>query len=128
MVHVADARCSRRRDFDGGISLYRKALSLAGTVPEGGFDVQDVKSRLAYALASRGRYEDYQEVKRLGADVLRDMRTDRRGMMLDALGTAYMCDGDFRRAAILFKASMDAPDRFWPKASTKRKLDECGSR
>ena len=128
MVHVADARCSRRRDFDGGISLYRKALSLSDTVPPGGLDDADVKSRLAYALASRGRYEDFQEVKRLGADVLGDFRIDRRGMMLDALGTAFMCDGDFKRAALLFKASIEAPNRFWPKASTLRKLEECKRR
>ena len=125
MVHVADSRCSRKRDFDGGISLYRKALSLAGTVPEGGFDVADVKSRLAYALATRGFPGDFLEIKRLGAKVLSDFRSDRRGMMLDALGTAFMYDGDHKRAALLFKASVEAPDRFWPKASTLQKLKEC---
>jgi hypothetical protein len=61
----------------------------------------------------------------LGADVLEDNGLDRRGMMLDALGTAFMHVGDFKRAAALFRASIDAPDRFWPKASTKRKLGEC---
>lgn len=125
MVHVADALCSRRRNFDGGIALYRKALTLADTVPAGGFNRQDVRARLAYALASRGGYDDFDEVKRLGADVLHDLRLDRRGMMLDALGTAFLHDGDMKRAAILFKASMDAPDRFWPKASTKKKLEMC---
>lgn len=125
MVHVADAQCSRRRNFDGGIALYRKALTLADTVPAGGFNRQDVRARLAYALASRGGYDDFDEVKRLGADVLRDFRLDRRGMMLDALGTAFLRDGDMKRAALLFKASMDAPDRFWPKASTKKKLELC---
>ena len=128
MMHVADAQCSRKGDFDGGISLYRRALSLADTLPSGGFDVADVTGRLAYALASRGRYEDYQEVKRLGSDVLRDVRIDRRGMMLDALGTAFMVDCDFRRAAVLLKASLEAPGRFWPKASTERKLEECKRR
>ena len=125
MVHVADARCSRQRDFDGGIRLYRKALSLVGTVPEGGLNVADVKARLAYALASRGGYDDFAEVKRLGAEVLQDFRLDRRGMMLDALGTAFMAEGDSKRAALFFKASIDAPDRFWPKASTRRKLESC---
>ena len=125
MVHVADARCSRQRDFDGGIRLYRKALLLSGTVPKGGLNVADVKARLAYALASRGGYDDFAEVKRLGAEVLQDFRLDRRGMMLDALGTAFMAEGDSKRAAILFKASIEAPDRFWPKASTRRKLESC---
>lgn len=125
MVHVADAQCSRRRDFNGGIALYRKALTLADTVPAGGFNRQDVLARLAYALASRGGYDDFEEVKRIGADVLRDIRLDRRGMMLDALGTAFLHDGDMKRAALLFRASMDAPDRFWPKASTKKKLELC---
>ena len=125
MVHVADARCSRQRDFDGGIRLYRKALSLAGTVPSGGFNVADVKARLAYALASRGGCDDFAEVKKLGAEVLQDFRLDRRGMMLDALGTAFMAEGDAKRAALLFKASIEAPDRFWPKASTRRKLERC---
>lgn len=124
MVHVADAKCSRMRDFDGGIALYRKALSLSGTVPKGGLDEFDLKARLAYALSSRGRYEDFQEVKRIGADVLKDLSIDKRGMMLDALGTAYMVDGDFNRAALLFKASIEAPSRFWPKASTIKKLKE----
>ena len=125
MVHVADALCSRRRNFDAGIAMYRKALSLADTVPEGGFNIGDVRARLAYALASRGGYDDFGEVKRLGADVLRNFRLDRRGMMLDALGTAFMNEGDLKRAAVLFRASIDAPDRFWPKASTKRKLEMC---
>lgn len=125
MVHVADALCSRRGDFDGGTALYRKALTLAGTVPSGGFNAIDVRARLAYALATRGGYGDFEEVKRLGADVLQDLRLDRRGMMLDALGTAYLHDGDRKRAALLFKASIDAPDRFWPKAATKRKLEQC---
>ena len=127
MVHVADSLCSRRHDFDGGISLYRKALSLSGTVPEGGFNVPDVQARLAYALASRGLPGDFQEIKRLGAKVLSDFRNDRRGMMLDALGTAFMYDGDLKRAALLFKASIEAPDRFWPKAPTIRKLQRCKS-
>ena len=47
------------------------------------------------------------------------------GMMLDALGTAFMAEGDAKRAALLFKASIEAPDRFWPKASTRRKLESC---
>ena len=123
MVHVADARCSRQRDFDGGIRLYRKALSLADDVPKGGFDAEDVKAKLAYALATRGRRDDFDEVKRLGSAVLRDNCLDRRGMMLDALGTAFMHDGDLSRAAQLLRASISAPDRFWPKASTKRKLE-----
>ena len=125
MVHVADSLCSRRRDFAGGIAMYRKSLSLADTVPDGGINVADVRARLAYALASRGGYGDFGEVKRLGADVLKDVRLDRRGMMLDALGTAFMQEGDYRLAAMLFEASLKAPDRFWPKASTQRKLDVC---
>lgn len=125
MVHVADALCARRHDFDGGIAMYRKALTLADTVPRGGFNVGDVQARLAYALASRGLPGDFQEVKRLGAKVLADFRNDRRGMMLDALGTAFMHDGDIKRAALLFKASIDAPDRFWPKAATIHKLQQC---
>ena len=125
MVHVADSLCSRRRDFAGGIAMYRKSLSLADTVPDGGINVADVRARLAYALASRGGYDDFGEVKRLGADVLKDVRLDRRGMMLDALGTAFMQEGDYRLAAMLFEASLKAPDRFWPKASTQRKLNVC---
>ncbi len=124
MVHVADSLCSRRRDFDGGIAMYRRALSLSGEVPEGGFNAADVRARLAYALATRGGRGDLEEVKRLGADVLKDVRLDRRGMMLDALGTAFMREGRGALAAALFRASMDAPDRFWPKASTRRKLEE----
>ena len=128
MVHVADADCARRRNFDSGIALYRKALSRAGTVPSGGFDVADVKARLAYALSSRGRHEDFAEIKSIGASVLGNLKLDRRGMMLDALGTAFMYDGDWKRAALLFQASIDAPARFWPKASTRRKLEECQER
>ncbi len=125
MVHVADSLCSRSHDFDGGISLYRKALSLSRTVPAGGFDVADTKARLAYALASRGRAADFDEILALGADVLGDFSLDRRGMMLDALGTAMMKRGEAGKAAALFQASLDAPARFWPKASTKQKLVAC---
>lgn len=125
MVHVADSRCSRRRDFDGGIELYRKALTLSESVPAGGFNARDTAARLAYALASRGRYDDFCEVLSLGTDVLKDPSLDRRGMMLDALGTAFMYRGDFVRAGVLLRASLAAPDRFWPKASTKHKLEQC---
>ena len=128
LVHVADARCSRHHDFDGGIRLYRQALARAGTVPPGGFNAADVKAKLAYALATRGRQEDFAEVKRLGAAVLREPRQDRRGLMLDALGTAFLHEGELERAASLFRASLDAPDRFWPKASTRHKLDSCRTR
>jgi tetratricopeptide (TPR) repeat protein len=117
MVHVGDALCARFRNFDKGISLYRQSLALRPR--------EYVKYRLAYALASRGNWDDYQEVKRLGADVAKNPSLDRRGMMLDALGTAYMVEGDWERAAKMFEASIAAPGRFWPKASTKRKLDEC---
>ena len=117
MVHVGDALCARFRNFDKGISLYRQSLALRPR--------EYVKYRLAYALASRGNWDDYQEVKRLGADVARNPSLDKRGMMLDALGTAYMVEGDWERAAKLFEASIAAPGRFWPKASTRRKLDEC---
>ena len=117
MVHVGDALCARFGDFDKGIALYRRSLALRPR--------EYVKYRLAYALASRGNWDDYQEVKRLGADVAADPSLDRRGMMLDALGTAYMVEGEWERAAKLFEASIAAPGRFWPKASTRRKLDEC---
>ena len=117
MVHGEDALCARFRNFDKGISLYRQSLALRPR--------EYVKYRLAYALASRGNWDDYQAVKRLGADVARNPSLDKRGMMLDALGTAYMVEGDWERAAKLFEASIAAPGRFWPKASTRRKLDEC---
>ena len=64
-------------------------------------------------------------MKRLGAVILREPWQDRRGLMLDALGTAFLHEGKLERAASLFQASLDAPDRFWPKASTRHKLDSC---
>lgn len=117
MVHVGDALCARVKDFDRGISFYRKSLALRPR--------EYVKYRLAYALASRGRWEDRQEVKRLGAEVVRNPSLDQRGMMLDALGTVYMAEGDWETAIRMFEASIAAPGRFWPKGATKRKLDEC---
>ena len=117
MVHVGDALCARVKDFDRGIAFYRKSLALRPR--------EYVKYRLAYALASRGRWEDRQEVKRLGAEVVRNPSLDRRGMMLDALGTVYMAEGDWETAIRMFEASIAAPGRFWPKGATKRKLDEC---
>ena len=117
MVHVGDALCAKFRNFDKGIELYRKSMALRPR--------EYVRYRLAYALASRGNRDDFIEVKRLGADVAKNPSLDGRGMMLDALGTAYMAEGDWENAVKMFKASIAAPGRFWPKASTKRKLDEC---
>jgi hypothetical protein len=117
MVHVGDALCARVKDFDRGIAFYRKSLALRPR--------EYVKYRLAYALASRGRWEDRQEVKKLGAEVVRNPSLDQRGMMLDALGTVYMAEGDWETAIRMFEASIAAPGRFWPKGATKRKLDEC---
>ncbi|MBQ3097765.1 MAG: tetratricopeptide repeat protein [Kiritimatiellae bacterium] len=117
MVHVGDALCARVKDFDRGIAFYRKSLALRPR--------EYVKYRLAYALASRGRWEDRQEVKRLGTEVVRNPSLDQRGMMLDALGTVYMAEGDWETAIRMFEASIAAPGRFWPKGATKRKLDEC---
>ena len=116
MVHVGDALCAKGR-FDKGIDHYRRSMALRPR--------EYVKYRLAYALASRGSWDDYQEVKRLGAPVAANPSLDSRGMMLDALGTACMVDGDWDRAARFFEFSLAAPGRFWPKASTKRKIEEC---
>jgi hypothetical protein len=120
MVHVADAYCARMRNFDKGIELYRKSLALRPR--------EYVNYRLAYALASRGNREDYLEVKKLGSAVIKNLSSDKRGMMLDALGTAYMAEGDWESAVRFFEASIAAPGRFWPKDSTKHKLDQCKER
>ena len=100
---VGNEYCARRGRMDEGVALLRKSLRNHGS--------QLTADSLAYVLAIRGRPEDLAEVRRLGAAVARDFRRDVNGMMLDALGIAYLREGDDRNAAKLFKAALGVPRR-----------------
>ena len=100
---VGNEYCARFGRTDEGIRMLRRSLKLRGS--------QLTADSLAYVLALRGASGDFAEVRRLGGAFLRDPKLDEHGMMLDALAIVSMREGDYARAAALFKAALAVPRR-----------------
>ena len=112
--------CARRNRVDEGVVLLRKSLKLHSS--------QRTAESLAYVLAVRGRAEDVDEVRRLGAAVATAPSRDAGGMMLDALGLVSMKAGDFKGAARYFEAALHAPRRQHAPDHTWLRLGQCLAR
>jgi tetratricopeptide (TPR) repeat protein len=95
---------------DEGIDMLKRSLSLRPS--------RITVETLAYLLAHRGKGDDFAEVRRLGAAVVRDPALDGSGMILDALGVVSMREGDDRKAVEFFCASLRAPGRSYTNVYT----------
>lgn len=95
---------------DEGIAMLKRSLSLRPS--------RTTLETLVYLLAHRGKGDDFADVRRLGAAVVRNPASDASGMILDALGVVSMREGDDAKAVEYFCASLRAPSRSYTNVHT----------
>lgn len=99
---------------DEGIEMLEKSMRLRPSYI--------TASHLAYLLSHRGTKEDFAAVKRLGTSTIKDPRTDKSGMMLDALGITALREKEDSKAIAYFTASLHAPMRSYTNVHTMYNL------
>lgn len=105
---------TRQGRMDDGIAMIRRSLEIRPS--------QITVDTLAYLLACRGADGDFAEVRRLAKPAATDHRLDKGGMLLDALGTVAMREGDWPSAVRFYSASISAPNRSYPNLYTMLNL------
>ena len=105
---------TRQGRMDEGIAMIRRSLAIRPS--------QTTVDTLAYLLACRGAPGDFAEVKRFARAVAAEPKLDSGGMLLDALGTVAMREGEWNKAAQGFSASLAAPQRTYPNLYTMLNL------
>lgn len=113
LAHLGEARCAAGA-LDEGVALLRRSRAVRPRVETDG--------KLAYALMRRGRTEDFEEIRRVGAAVAADPALDGKGQALEALGTAALVRGENAAAAKFLSASVLAPARFYSPEDARLKL------
>lgn len=108
LSHVASEECARFRDFDSGIRHFRDSLACEWN--------RDTACQLAFALATRGRTDDMKDIRVLGEStgIAKNPETDRKGLMLEALGMAAIKERRWNEAVVFFAAAIRAPARLYP--------------
>ncbi len=108
LSHVASEECARFKDFDSGIRHFRDSLACEWN--------RDTACQLAFALATRGKKEDVTDIRALGEStgVAKNPESDRKGLMLEALGMAALKDRRWNDAVTFFAAAVRAPARLYP--------------
>lgn len=96
--------------MDDGIEMVRRSLRIR--------ESQTTMDILLYLLACRGTDADFAEVKRVAGSVAKNPEIDRSGMILDALGTVAMREGNPKSACRFFAASLAAPARSYTREFT----------
>lgn len=113
LAHVGEARCVAG-NFNEGIELLRHSRRVRPREATDG--------KLAYALMSRGRAEDWREIREVCAPFAVDPSRDSKGQALEALGTAELLAHEWKSAAKHLSRSIIAPARFYSAADVKLKL------
>ena len=116
LAHVGEAECAEG-NLDDGIDKLRRSREV---LPR---DATDAK--LAYALMSRGRAEDWDEIPDVCASLASDAdpaRRDPRGQALEALGTAELKKRLWADAINHLVLSIRAPSRHYSPADAILKL------
>ncbi len=108
LSHVASEECARFKDFDSGIRHFRDSLACEWN--------RDTACQLAFALATRGRKEDFSDIRALGEStgIARNPESDRKALMAEALGMAALKERRWRDAVKFFSAAVRAPARLYP--------------
>jgi tetratricopeptide (TPR) repeat protein len=114
LAHVASEACARLGRIDRGIALFRRSQALRPR--------DDTAAQLAYALAMRGRSEDFAEIRRLCAKFACDHRLDRKGQALEALGMTALRQRRWAEAASCLEDSIRAPQRFYSPDDARLRL------
>ena len=116
LAHVGEAECAEG-NLDDGIDKLRRSREV---LPR---DATDAK--LAYALMSRGRAEDWDEILDVCASLASDAdpaRRDPRGQALEALGTAELKKRRWVDAINHLVLSIRAPSRHYSPSDAILKL------
>ena len=116
LAHVGEAECAEG-NLDDGIDKLRRSREV---LPR---DATDAK--LAYALMSRGRMEDWDEILNVCASLAGDsdpVRRDPRGQALEALGAAELKKRRWTDAINHLVLSIRAPARHYSPADAILKL------
>jgi tetratricopeptide (TPR) repeat protein len=116
LAHVGEAECAEG-SLDDGIDKLRRSREV---LPR---DATDAK--LAYALMSRGRAEDWDEILNVCAPLASDpdpVRLDPRGQALEALGTAELKKRRWADAINHLVLSVRAPSRHYSPSDAILKL------
>ena len=113
LAHVGEAKCAAG-NFDEGIKLLRHSREVRPREATDG--------KLAYALMSRGRAEDWREIVEVCAPFVANPARDLKGQALEALGTAELRTREWQKAAEHLSRSILAPARFYSADDAKLKL------
>jgi hypothetical protein len=116
LAHVGEAECAEG-NLDDGIDKLRRSREV---LPRGATD-----AKLAYALMSRGRAEDWDEILDVCASLASDAdpaRRDSRGQALEALGTAELKKRRWADAINHLVLSIRAPARHYSPSDAILKL------
>lgn len=111
LAHVASEECARYGRFGVAIAHYRASLArewnegtageLAFALATHGFKAEGMPHRAAYAA----------EIRRCCRSALQNPRSDRKGLMLEALGVAAYWERRWQEAAVFFRLAAGVPDQ-----------------
>ena len=104
LAHVGSELCVRYGMPDEGIECFRRAL-------EANPMAENTASQLVFALATRGRREDHDEIRRYCPKLLSNPELDEMGMATEALGMVAMKEMKWDEAIRFFNASIQACKR-----------------
>ena len=118
LQHIATEMCARFGKPDVGIEMYRCSLAMEPSELNTG-------SQLMYALAQRGRAEDFAEIRGIGESLFERLEDDRNGMAAEALGMVAMREGKWDEAIRCFTVSIKAPHRSFPSDEARIQRAMC---
>ena len=113
LSHVGEGDCAKG-NLDEGIEKLRKSFKISPRL--------DTKGKLAYALMRRGKNEDFGEIFKLCDDVAKNRKLDKKGQILEALGTAALVKRNWNEAMLCLYDSLRAPKHFYSKEDARLKL------
>ncbi len=112
--HVASEECARFGRFDDGIAHFRRSLELEWNV--------GTAAQLAFALATRGRADDSAEIRQCCRSAVADPASDRKGLMLEALGMTALKERKWDEAVRWLYLAAKAPARLHPADDARARL------
>lgn len=116
LQHIGSDYCARLGKMDEGIDMMRRSYRISPR--------DSTAEILAYSLACRGAESDMAEIQRLCAKFVRYPQFDKRGMFAESLGIAAIMNRRWNDAILYLKASLAAPQRFYPDTEAKFRLAE----
>ena len=116
--HVGMELMRRFNRIDDALAVFRHIMEKD---PENG----SATGLVMYVLATRGRAEDFEEIKYRGQKLIERPELDDEGMAVEALGMVALREGAPDAAIRLFTAAINAPKRRFPADDAKVQLAMC---